>query len=331
MARPTTRKRRTNEQLAEIDQKIIQVVADDSPVSLRGVFYRVVSLGGIEKTESGYRVIMRRLVQLRRSGEVDYDDITDGTRWVSKPRTYNDAADAARATARAYRRNMWLDQSDEVHVLSEKDAISGVILPVTGEWDVALGITRGYSSETFAYDEAQSIKRAQRVGKWVYVYDLGDHDPSGVDAWRDFERKVTEFLAGTPKGYRVTFERLAVNPEQIEEMSLPTRPTKQSDTRTATFGDGGSVEVDAIPAPTLRQIVTDAIEEHLDTAELERLKEQERRDRMNLFDMAEQLVPIEQKIIALRYDENYSLADIAQQLDLSLYKVRKTIKEYDES
>src|SRR5215217_9501620 len=117
------RMRRTNAQLAEIDQKIIQVVSDDSPVSLRGVFYRVVSLGGIEKTESGYRVIMRRLVELRRNGEVDYNDITDGTRWVTKPLTYDDAADAAQATARAYRKNLWLGQDTVVHILSEKDAI----------------------------------------------------------------------------------------------------------------------------------------------------------------------------------------------------------------
>jgi hypothetical protein len=294
MARPAKRKRRTQDQLAEIDQRIIQVVADDSPVSLRGVFYRVVSLGGIEKTESGYRVIMRRLVELRRNGEVAYDDITDGTRWISKPRTYDSAEKAARAAARAYRQSMWGDQADVVHILSEKDAISGVILPVTEEWDVALGITRGYSSETFAHDEAEAIKLAQDFGKWVYVYDLGDHDPSGVDAWRDFERKVTGFLTG-PNAHRVFFERLAVTENQIEGEGmpggepLPTRPTKQTDSRSARFGEGGSVEVDAIPAPTLRQIVADAIEQHLDHDELERLKEQEERERASLYAMVRQL------------------------------------------
>jgi hypothetical protein len=329
MARPTKRKRRTQDQLAEIDHKIIQVVADDSPVSLRGVFYRVVSLGGIEKTELGYRVIMRRLVELRRSGDVAYYDITDGTRWVTQPDTYNDAADAARATARAYRKNLWLSQDDVVHILSEKDAISGVILPVTDEWDVALGITRGYSSETFAYAEAQSIMRAQRAGKWVYVYDLGDHDPSGVDAWRDFERKVTAFLEGKPRGYRVSFERLAVNPEQIEEMGLPTRPTKGTDSRSAGFGEGGSVEVDAIPAPDLRQIVTDAIEQHVDQAELERQKAQEARERIDLLDMAAQLgnETVEVKIIRYHDVMGWSAAYIAEQLGVSVYKVRKTIKE----
>ena len=44
----------------------------------------------------------------------------------------------------------------------------------------------------------------------------------------------------------VVFERLAVTPDQIHELGLPTRPTKASDSRAKGF-DGGSVEVDATP------------------------------------------------------------------------------------
>ncbi len=61
----------------------------------------------------------------------------------------------------------------------------------------------------------------------------------------------------------VEFERLAVTPEQIEQYQLPTRPTKGTDTRSSGF-EGESVEVDALPASVLRQIVGDAIEGHLD-------------------------------------------------------------------
>ena len=41
-ARPV-RRRRTKAQLADLDDAIVQAVEDDAPVSLRGVFYRVVS------------------------------------------------------------------------------------------------------------------------------------------------------------------------------------------------------------------------------------------------------------------------------------------------
>jgi hypothetical protein len=60
-----------------------------------------------------------------------------------------------------------------------------------------------------------------------------------------------------------TFQRLAVTPEQIDELDLPTRPTKKSDSRSRTFA-GESVEVDAIPTSVLRSIVEDAIRSHID-------------------------------------------------------------------
>jgi hypothetical protein len=65
----------------------------------------------------------------------------------------------------------------------------------------------------------------------------------------------------------VTFERIAVLPEQIIVFGLPTRPTKKSDTRSAGF-DGESVEVDAIAPNTLRTIVQNAIEQHIDPRKL---------------------------------------------------------------
>lgn len=50
-------------------------------------------------------------------------------------------------------------------------------------------------------------------------------------------------------------------------MNLPTRPTKSSDTRAASFGSQ-SVEVDAIPARELRRIVREAITQHIDQEQL---------------------------------------------------------------
>ena len=80
-----------------------------------------------------------------------------------------------------------------------------------------------------------------------------------MDAWRSFMQKVCDFA---PDAY-VTFTRLAVTPGRIEEMRLPTRPTKSTDSRSRGF-QGGSVEVDAIPAPALRELVAKAIEQHID-------------------------------------------------------------------
>jgi hypothetical protein len=242
----------------------VEAVAADHPVTLRGVFYGVASAGAVDKTETGYDLIGRELLKLRRAGRVSYADITDGTRWISRPTTWGGLEEMLEDAAASYRRALWHDQPAEVQVFTEKDAISGVILPVTRRWDVPLGVLRGYSSESFAWTVAQSIIGAPGE---VFVYQLGDHDPSGVDAWRDFTRKVMDFTGAAAYfdsgGLAVHFERIAVTEDQIRDLGLLTRPTKRSDSRAAKFR-GESVEVDAIPAPRLRQIVEDAITQHID-------------------------------------------------------------------
>ena len=52
-------------------------------------------------------------------------------------------------------------------------------------------------------------------------------------------------------------------PPQIERWSLPTRPTKRSDSR-AKGWEGESVELDAIDPPQLRALVVDSIESCID-------------------------------------------------------------------
>ncbi len=279
-ASPVKRSRSTRAELAAVQDAIVEAVAADSPVTLRGVFYRVVSAGAVDKTEKGYDLIGRELLKLRRAGRVSYADITDGTRWITRPRTWGNLDQMLEDAASSYRRALWHDQPAEVQIFTEKDAISGVVLPVTDRWDVPLGVLRGYSSESFAWSVAQSIIAAPGE---VFVYQLGDHDPSGVDAWRDFSEKVLRFTGaaayfGTGR-LAVHFRRIAVTPEQVRDLSLPTRPTKRSDSRAAGFS-GESVEVDAIPAPQLRQIVEDAITRHIDQHALRvtRVYEQSERD-----------------------------------------------------
>jgi len=255
------------------------VVVTGTP-TLRGVYYRVVSAGAVDKTEEGYKQVGRQLVKLRRAGRVPYADITDGTRWVIHPKRHFDARDALDDVAASYRRMLWAGQYAEVHIFTEKDAISGVISRVTAEWDVPLAVLRGYCSESFAYELGQTVAAARKP---VFIYQLGDHDPSGLDAWRNLQKKVTRFAPNAD----VTFTRLAVTPAQIEEFNLPTRPTKTTDTRAAKF-HGGSVEVDAIPARWLRALVEDAITQHIDPGQLAVTRMAEAEERAGLRALAGQ-------------------------------------------
>jgi hypothetical protein len=253
--------RRTIGDMAEIRQAILDAVATDSPTTCRSIFYRLVSAGAIPKTEAAYKgTVIRLLTSMRRSGELDWNAITDGSRLVHRARSHRSLDDALEQTRLTYRRALWRDQPVYVEVWSEKDAMRGVIWDVTSEWDVPLYVCKGYPSQTYLHNAAMHL-RAQR--KPAFIYYLGDHDPSGVDIPRHVERLLREYAPGVD----LTFVRLAVTRAQIVELELQTRPTKATDSRSRSF-EGESVEVDAIPPNVTRTIVRGAIEQHVDDDEL---------------------------------------------------------------
>ena len=85
---------------------------------------------------------------------------------------------------------------------------------------------------------------------------MGDYDQAGVLIDKAIERRLREFLVDWPGV--LTFTRLAVNDDQIDRMGLPTRPPKASDTRSPSVTR--AVEAEAIPAPTMRGIVSAALQ-----------------------------------------------------------------------
>lgn len=261
------RSRRTKTEIAALDALIYSCLEQDHPRTVRGVFYQVEARGGVEKTEQGCRTVQRRVLAMRRTGQLPYPWISDGTRWQSKPDTWTSLDECLKNTARAYRRALWADQAVHIEIWTEKDAISGLIYPITAEFDVPLMVARGYPSETFLWNTAQEIIGE---GRRAVIYQLGDHDPSGVDAWRHTRQTLQEFVNNAAPyrrshnhGVDLKFARIAVTPAQIERYRLPTRPTKRADPRAGGF-DGDSVEVDALPTAVLQQIVRDAIERHID-------------------------------------------------------------------
>ena len=72
-----------------------------------------------------------------------------------------------------------------------------------------------------------------------------------------------------------TWRRLAVEPEHFEEFNIIALAPKKKDCRYRAFvGEWGErcAEVEAIPAPALREMVRDAIEDHIPQGEWQRLK-----------------------------------------------------------
>jgi len=247
-------------------------------MTVRQVFYQAVVRNLIEKSEAGYSRVQRALVQMRRDGALPYSWIADYSRLRRQPDTFDSIAEALEITAECYRRALWSQAGAYVEVWCEKNALLGVLYPVTAQFDVPLMISGGFSSDTFIYGTAEEMKAA---GRPCWVYEFGDRDPSGVSISQTLEKKLRQFAPEV----ELHFERIAVTLEQIEEFNLPTRPTKRTDSR-AKGWEGESVELDAIAPDTLRGLVRECIERHIDPVHLENLQLTEDVERETIREIA---------------------------------------------
>src|SRR6516164_1730135 len=123
--------RATKAEVAARREALLDIIEAGRPMTVRQVFYQATVRGLVEKAESGYAKVQTDLTVMRRAGELPYDWLADNTRWQRKPRTFNSVEDALRDTAALYRKNLWQDAGSYVEIWLEKDALSGVLYPVT--------------------------------------------------------------------------------------------------------------------------------------------------------------------------------------------------------
>lgn len=259
------KRRRTREELHAVRDEIIRVLGEDRPQSVRHLFYRLASSLPqiIGKDETGYRVVQRETLRLREANAISWSWISDGTRWRRVSDSFNDIAEAIRHTAETYRKDLWRRTPAYVEVWCESDSIAGVLFQETDRYNVPLMVSRGFSSRTYLHNAAQAIKNQSRP---AYLYYIGDYDPSGVMIPEKIEAGLRAFAPDA----EIAFRRLLVNPDQIEDWDLPTKPAKRT-THAKSFR-GGTVEAEAVPASLTRQILRQAIESHLDLREVEAMR-----------------------------------------------------------
>jgi hypothetical protein len=264
-------------------EALLAIIDHGKPMTVRQVFYQATVRGLVEKAESGYAKVQTDLVKMRRAAELPYDWLADNTRWQRKPTTFTSVEQALLNTAKFYRKDLWADAGSYVEVWLEKDALAGVIYPVTSMYDVPLMVARGYASLSFLNEAAEYISSLDVP---AYIYHLGDHDPSGVNAGEKIEETLREMAPYAD----IYFERIAVTPEQIVEWNLPSRPTKASDSRAARFDSDFSVELDAIEPDRLREIVQAAIKQHLPARQFKVLKAAEESERILIRNLVAQVI-----------------------------------------
>jgi len=288
-ASPTVRLRRNKADIAAVKAAIRSLLKADNPMTVRQVFYRLVVKGLVEKTEADYEnTVIRLLTDMRMDDSIPFRWIIDDSRPRSETRTYNSIADAARDTAEFYRRSALREAADYIEIWCEKQALAGIIESAADDFDVPVIVSRGMPSLTQLYGSACEIDRADSAGKQTYIYQFGDHDPSGVLIPQIIKRRLNELchkLGCSPP----IFQRVALTEEQIEEFDLPTRPTKRKGNPHANTFEGDSVELDALPSAELRRMVRGCIVRHISQRQLNVLRVAEDDERRLLEMWADQI------------------------------------------
>ena len=105
---------------------IAAIVYAGAPMSVRHAFYQAVGAGiGIPKNLSGYEKVQRVVLELRRDGEIRYNEFVDGTRSRQTVSQFDGIEDALVDIHATYRRNLWSDSDYDIEVWCESDSILG--------------------------------------------------------------------------------------------------------------------------------------------------------------------------------------------------------------
>jgi hypothetical protein len=277
------RKRSTKTEMAERYEALIDIVTGAAPTGVRFCYYRAVSQGIVPKTNNGYVLVQRALMHLRETGIIPWESITDSSRWMRRSDTWDGVDGLLRDLSKSYRRPLWDEADGRVEVWCESESVAGVIWPVTDEWDVPLFPMKGQTSASFAHSAAMTYRSDPRP---VIIYYIGDYDPAGLEIEANLADKLQVYSGRDD----MTIERVACTPQQIAELDLIGNPPKKRTWKHPTLGHhlftGEAVEVEAIDAPILREVVEDAVASHLNPISLNVTRMVEEQERQALLRMA---------------------------------------------
>jgi len=298
-------------------------------MSLRGLHYQMVSRGVYTNTPANYAKLGRAMTKARESGSIPWNWIVDNLRQTNKPSSWTGLVDFLDTVREAYRKDFWARMPAHIEVFVEKDAMAAALQPATRDYDVALHVIRGYISTSYCWTIASQWRQIEKpvfcyyLGDWdpsgldlerslrqkLQLYsvrvavdsdamplDYVDRDDSEKDSFSDNLAFV--FGMSAPKGDVFYWQRLGLTKDDFEDFDLlPLRIKRNkrgefSDKRAKGFvaehGDK-CAELDAVPPDELRSRIENAIQEHIDQDEWERLQRVEQAEQETLESFIGQL------------------------------------------
>ena len=256
----------------ELVQKCDEILTDLSDrgfiLTLRQLFYQLLSKGLIKNSHSEYTKLSRLIDESRRAGLIDWEMIEDRTRNLERKSHWDSPAEILEQAVRQYSINTRLTQPIYIEVFCEKQALSGILVPICKKLDVPFMAIRGNASTTVMYETAKRLEDKNAV-----ILYLGDCDATGLNIPKNIERRLNEF------GVYPLIKRIALNLEQVQRLNLPPAPLKEKDPNAKKYKEETGLsltwELDALPPETLQSIIQNEVDALTDKSEFKKMKELE--------------------------------------------------------
>lgn len=270
--------------LDEINSIIDEYAEAGYKLTLRQLYYQLVSRDIIPNKQTEYAKLSTLLVKGRMAGIVDWKAIEDRLRKPFVPYWVSNITDAIDDTVSQYRLDRQKNQDVYIELWVEKDALSGVLKRITSHYHINLMVNRGYSSCSAMYEAYNRLLEQQEDGKKIVILYLGDHDPSGLDMVRDIRDRLEEF------GVNPDVKHIGLTQAQIKQFNPPPNPAKITDPRAKwyiqRFGRV-SWEVDALNPDVLHKLVRKNVESMIDMDKFKEMLDKETDDKEKLEKFAE--------------------------------------------
>jgi hypothetical protein len=260
-----------------------QVLTAHHPMTVRQVYYQLVSRQVVENSRGMYQAVSDLLVNARKDGSIPWEWIEDRLRRPLVVPMWDSLANFADTAVSAYRRNVWATQPAYLEVWLEKDALSGIFEDALDTYGVTCNVGRGYDGWSSIHNAGERYQEEPNV---VTVLYFGDFDPSGEDMVRSLQERLSFFWDA------VEIVKCALSMGDIDQYQLPPDFTKTTDTRRAAFvekyGDV-AVELDALPVDVLVARLISEVEARMDLDALAAVHDAEEEDRARLREILENL------------------------------------------
>lgn len=245
------------------------VKANEIPMTLRQLYYRLVGEQAIPNKISSYKHLSRKTAQARREGW--FPPLADNTRYIERFEWWVNGRASYDDMLATFMLDRTQGQVHQVYIGVEKHGMAAQLTHWFGKLGLPVLALGGYSSQTFVDVVAATVKRDGRPSVLIYA---GDFDPSGMDIDRDFDERTDCFDEVV---------RIGLNRELVDKFQLPPAPGKETDSRSAQFildhGELVQVELDALPLEELRKLYQEVIDQYWDEKTYKRVLKREERQR----------------------------------------------------